>query len=77
MSGVSVEAQGLKEIDQLFRQLPKQVSQDNIWGRFWRKVSKPLKDAAASNAPIAKKDIPYPPDTSLKIRKGTLRDSIQ
>ena len=77
MSGVSVEAQGLKEIDQLFRQLPKQVSQDKIWGKFWRKVAKPLKDAAASNAPIAKKDIPYPPDTSLKIRKGTLRNSIQ
>mgnify|MGYP001441507198 CR=1 FL=1 len=77
MSGVSVEAQGLKEIDQMFRQLPKQVSQDVIWGRFWRKVSKPLKEAAAGNVKDAPKDIPYPPDTSLKIRKGTLRESIQ
>jgi|TARA_R110002012_G_scaffold50281_1_gene130124 hypothetical protein len=77
MSGVTVKAQGLKEIEQMFRQLPKQVGQDKIWGRFWRKVSKPLKEAAAGNVKDAPKDIPYPPDTSLKIRKGTLRKSIQ
>lgn len=75
--GVTVEAQGLKEINQMFNELPKQVNKDLIWGRFWKKVSEPLKDAAISNAPIADRDVVYPPDSSLKITKGTLKNSIQ
>ena len=38
MSGVSVEVQGIKEIAKLFSQLPKQVDEDKIWGRFWKKI---------------------------------------
>lgn len=76
MSGVSVEVQGIKEIAKLFSQLPKQVDEDKIWGRFWKKVTVPLQKEAAGNAPIAKKDVVYPADSSLKITRGTLRDSI-
>ena len=77
MDGVSVKIQGLQEIDKLFQQLPKQVSQDSVWAKFWRLNSKPLKEAAKRNAPVATKDVAYPPDPSKKIARGTLRDSIQ
>ena len=74
--GVTVKAEGLKEIDQMFRELPKDVNSVLIWGQFWKKVSKPLLEAAQKNAPIANKDIPYPPDKSLMIEKGTLKKSL-
>lgn len=77
MSGISVDVQGIKEISQMFSQLPKQVNEDAVWGRFWKKVTVPLLKAAESNAPIAKKDVPYPPDKSLKIKRGTLKDSLK
>jgi len=73
---ISVEIKGMKEIEEMFRQVPKQVSQDKIWAKFWRTVTKPLVKEAQNNAPIAKKDIPYPADKSKTISKGTLRDSI-
>jgi len=76
MSGVTVEIKGLQEIDRMFQQLPKQVNQDAVWAKFWRLNSKPLIKAAKQNAPVADKDIVYPADPSLKIKKGTLRDSI-
>ena len=76
MSGVTVEIKGLQEIDRMFQQLPKQVNQDAVWAKFWRLNSKPLIKAAKQNAPVADKDITYPADRSLKITKGTLRDSI-
>jgi hypothetical protein len=59
---LTVEAQGLKEIEKMFKELPKQVDQDKVWGSFWRKNTKPLQKAAAAGAPKAKEDIPYPPD---------------
>ena len=65
-----------KEIERMFNQLPRQVNKDTIWGRYWRKVTKPLVQAAQNEAPIAKRDVPYPPDKSLKIVKGTLKKSI-
>lgn len=37
MSGISVDVQGIKEISQMFAQLPKQVNEDAVWGRFWKK----------------------------------------
>ncbi len=75
--GVTVEAQGIKEISQMFNGLPKRVNKDAVWGRFWEKVTVPLLEAAERNAPIAKEDVPYPPDSTKKIRKGTLKKSIQ
>jgi hypothetical protein len=75
--GVTVEAQGLKEIGQMFNQLPKRVNKDAVWGRFWKKVTVPLLDAAIQQAPVADKDVVYPPDTSLKIARGTLKESIK
>jgi len=66
----------MKAIEEMFKQVPKQVKQDSIWAKFWRLNTKPLVKAAANNAPIAKKDVPYPPDKSKTIKKGTLRDSI-
>ena len=74
--GITMKVQGIKEIEAMFRQVPKQVSQDKIWARFWRLNTKPLVKAAKDNAPIAKKDVPYTSNPSLTIKKGTLRDSI-
>ena len=74
---VSVQAQGLKEIGQMFNQLPSRVNKDLVWGRFWKKVTVPLLDAAIKEAPVAEKDVAYPPDKSLTIARGTLKRSIQ
>ncbi len=73
---VTMKVKGMKEIEAMFRQVPKQVKQDSIWAKFWRLNTKPLLKAAQSVTPIAKKDVPYPPDKSKTIKKGTLRDSI-
>tara|TARA_R100000664_G_C2712431_1_gene108740 strand:- start:341 stop:868 length:528 start_codon:yes stop_codon:yes gene_type:complete len=73
---VTLKVQGIKEIEQMFKEVPKQVNQDSIWAKFWRLNSKPLVKAAQQYAPIAKEDIPYPPNPSLTIKRGTLRDSI-
>ena len=77
MSGISVDVQGIKEISQMFAQLPKQVNEDAVWGRFWKKVTVPLLKAAETNDTKTKKDVPYPPDKSLKIKRGTLKDSLK
>jgi hypothetical protein len=76
-----------KEIERMFNQLPRQVNKDTIWGRYWRKVTKSLLKESESQAPIAKKDIPYPPAykkrargkkyTGPMIKKGTLKKSMQ
>mgnify|MGYP003662612836 CR=1 FL=1 len=47
----SVEMFGLKEIQQLFRQLPEQVNKNKIWVKLFRQVSKPLIQKAKSLAP--------------------------
>jgi hypothetical protein len=73
---ISIEVKGIKEINAMFMQVPKQVKQYKIWTKFWRKVTKPLAKAAKDNAPIAEKDIKYPSDTSKTITKGTLKKSI-
>ena len=79
--GVTVKAQGLKEIGQMFNGLPKRVNKDLVWGRFWKKVTKPMLTAAEANAPLLKppsrKDVSYPPDKSQTIARGTLKKSIQ
>jgi len=49
-SWVEIDTKNLTDIDLMFRQLPKQVSQDSVWNKFWRRVSKPLVKAAKSNA---------------------------
>ena len=71
-----------KEIERMFNQLPKQVNKDTIWGRYWRKVTKPLVQVAQNEAPLLKRGktgrvgIPYPPNKSLTIARGTLKKSI-
>ena len=74
---VSVETRGLKEIGQMFNQLPNRVKKDLIWGRFWKKVTVPLLDAAIEEAPVAEKDVVYPPDNKLIIARGTLKNSLK
>ena len=74
---VSVEAKGIKEIQQMFNGLPKRVNKDAVWGRFWKKVTVPLLNAAIEEAPVADRDVVYPPDKSLKIARGSLRDSLK
>ena len=81
--GVSVEAKGIKEIMQMFNGLPKRVNKDLVWGRFWKKVTKPMLTAAAAGAPLldpgttGRVGVSYPPDKSLTISRGTLKKSIQ
>ena len=73
---VKLEVLGLKEIENMFQQLPSQVSKQATWTKFWRDVSKPLVKSAQEEAPIADKDIPYPPKPSLTIKRETLKKSI-
>tara|TARA_R100000655_G_scaffold87238_1_gene127391 strand:+ start:6578 stop:7105 length:528 start_codon:yes stop_codon:yes gene_type:complete len=75
--GVTMSIKGLKEIDQLFRTFPKQVSQDKIWAKFWKETTKPLVKAAKQQAPVSSKDHKYPREKNLTIKSGTLKESIQ
>ena len=75
--GVSVETKGIKEITQMFKELPNRVNKDLVWGRFWKKVTVPLLDAAIAEAPVADKDVVYPPNKSLTIARGTLKKSLK
>ena len=83
---ISVELGGIKEIEQMFNQLPKRVNKTLIWGRFWKKVTVPLLEAAKREAPLlnpktnsksSRIGVSYPPDESLTIARGTLKKSIQ
>lgn len=82
--GVTMKVEGIKEISKLFNELPKEVNKDTIWGRFWRQQTKDLVRIAQNEAPLLKQDkrfksrlgVPYPPNKSLLIKRGTLRDSI-
>jgi len=49
MAKSNITILGTKELNNMFSQLPKQVSQNSIWQKFWRKNSKPFVDAAKSN----------------------------
>ena len=75
IDGLTVSVQGIKEIEQMFRELPKQVNKTLIWGRFWKKITVPLVEAAKREAPLLKpqnrKNVTYPPDKSLTIARGT------
>jgi len=73
---ILIELKGINEINKMFMQVPKQVAQYKIWTKFWRKITRPLVKAAQDNAPIAKKDIKYPPKKSNIIKRGTLKKSI-
>ena len=83
----TVKIQGIKEIQQMFNDLPKQINQYNTWKALWRKIGKPALDDAKRLAPklgdsrnvsskIKKDGIPYPPNKSKRIAKGTLKKSI-
>ena len=47
---VEIPPANLRDINLMFKQLPKQVSRDKTWIKFWRHVSKPLVKAAKTNA---------------------------
>tara|TARA_R110002110_G_C13069964_1_gene682718 strand:+ start:42 stop:614 length:573 start_codon:yes stop_codon:yes gene_type:complete len=51
---VSVEVKGIREITEMFKDLPRQVNKDLVWGRFWKKVTVPLLTAAVDEAPLLK-----------------------
>tara|TARA_R110002153_G_scaffold120153_1_gene265361 strand:- start:718 stop:1224 length:507 start_codon:yes stop_codon:yes gene_type:complete len=44
------EVFGVKELENMFKTLPKQLSEDKIWNTFWREQSKPLVKQAGINA---------------------------
>jgi len=81
--GVSVEAEGIREIMKMFNGLPKRVNKDLVWGRFWKKVTKPMLDAAVNEAPVldagssGRVGVSYPPNKSLTISRGTLKKSLK
>tara|TARA_R110002051_G_scaffold280089_1_gene341631 strand:+ start:6837 stop:7337 length:501 start_codon:yes stop_codon:yes gene_type:complete len=47
---VEIDRNNLRDIDLMFKQLPKQVDQNKIWVKFWRENSKPLVKEARNNA---------------------------
>ena len=83
----STKLLGAKEIEQMFADLPKQLSRYTVWKALWREVGKPaLKDAqnlapklgdSGKTSEITKaRGVVYPPDKSKRIAKGTLKKSI-
>tara|TARA_R110002020_G_scaffold205111_1_gene409639 strand:+ start:256 stop:792 length:537 start_codon:yes stop_codon:yes gene_type:complete len=80
---VTVEKDNIRAIMAMFNGLPKRVSKDAVWGRFWKKVTKPMLTAAAANAPLldaggtGRVGVSYPPDKTKTISRGTLKKSIQ
>ena len=74
---VTVEKDNIRSIMAMFDGLPKRVSKDAVWGRFWKKVTVPMLNAAIAEAPEADKDVVYPPDKSLTITRGTLKKSLK
>ena len=74
---VAVEKDNIRAIMAMFDGLPKRVSKDAVWGRFWKKVTVPMLNAAIAEAPEADKDVVYPPDKSLTIARGTLKKSLK
>ena len=74
---VTVEKDNISAIMAMFDGLPKRVSKDAVWGRFWKKVTVPMLNAAIAEAPEADKDVVYPPDKSLTIARGTLKKSLK
>ena len=80
---VTVEKDNIRAIMAMFDGLPKRVSKDAVWGRFWKKVTVPLLTAAAREAPLLKPGktgrvgVSYPPDKSLTISRGTLKKSLK
>ena len=51
MARNSIEVLGLSELEQMFKDLPKELSDDKIWNEFWKENSKPLVDKAQTLAP--------------------------
>lgn len=47
---LTVDKNNLRVINNMFKQLPKQVDKNKVWVKFWRENSKPLVKAAKSNA---------------------------
>tara|TARA_R100001244_G_scaffold42085_2_gene38079 strand:- start:5734 stop:6234 length:501 start_codon:yes stop_codon:yes gene_type:complete len=47
---VEIDRNNLRDIELMFKQLPKQVDQNKIWVKFWRETSKPLVKEARNNA---------------------------
>ena len=74
---VTVEKDNIRAIMAMFDGLPKRVSKDAVWGRFWKKVTVPMLNAAIAEAPEADKDVVYTPDKSITITRGTLKKSLK
>ena len=88
---VSVEVKGIREITEMFKDLPRQVNKDLVWGRFWKKVTVPLLTAAVDEAPLLKygktnrvgvsynrtKKEKRAGTSTLTISRGTLKKSLQ
>ena len=51
MAQPTIKLQGAKEIANMFRDLPKQIKQYNLWKALWRKIAKPALNDAKSKVP--------------------------
>ena len=90
VDGLTVQLNGIREVQALFKQLPKQLNnkqKDKEWAKMWKKVTKPLVQEAQNKAPelgdsknVRKKTIEqgvkYPSNKSVTIKKGQLKKSI-
>jgi hypothetical protein len=80
---VEVDKENIRRIMALFNNLPKKVSKDAVWGRFWKKVTVPMLESAVKKAPLLKRGttgrvgVSYPPNPELTIARGTLKKSIK
>lgn len=46
----SITLLGVKEINDMFNDVPKQINKDALWSHFFNKISKPLRDKAKQKA---------------------------
>ena len=87
MAQPTIKLQGAKEINDMFKDLPKQIKQYNLWKALWRKIAKgalndaqslapKLGDSGKASALTQARGVVYPPDHSKRIAKGTLKKSI-
>jgi len=83
----AIKLMGAKEINDMFKDLPKQIKQHTVWKALWREVGKQAKADAKSLAPklgdsgkssemTVVRGVVYPPNKSKRIAKGTLKKSI-
>ena len=58
LSGKGLEVFGIKELEHMFKDLPKKMSNSRKWNTLWREIGKPLVKEAKLNADAISQDSP-------------------